>query len=178
MTQVGRLIYSARKSVGLSGLDLVRLAGYENCNKGQRRLQAIESGHDLLPHPAVLYRFSKALGIDECDVLLAQSLDFYELDKPIHPYLLARMPGWISRDCLPPDCPVERACGIALRYAVQADLTVYLMLSRIRAIRFLPSGQCSQVYGQPGARRRRKKPLRLFRQGEGVPLEWSKISVP
>ena len=135
MSNLGDLFAKSRNDLLLSPKQVAALAGYRNIDKGVRRCRQIEDGDDLLPHREVLERFRQALKIDAADILMAQSLDFEELEKPIQPYIVHRiLPGLHSKLELPPHCTIDLGLMTAKALAEKMKTRMCLVLSKIRCI--------------------------------------------
>ena len=150
MYHLGELFRQARKALGLSPTRIAQLAGYKNIDKGVRRYRQIENGDDLLPHREVLERFRIAMQIDVSDVVMAQALDFEELEKPIQPYIVHRIfPGLHSRLDLPEDCTIDLGLMTAKALAEKMKTRMCLVLSKIRRIYCDPDGSTEEAIGMP-----------------------------
>ena len=150
MTRVGRLFEQARRKLGLRTVEVARRAGYRNTNKGIRRITDIESGSDMFPKPAVYRRLIAVLGIDEYDVLQAMAEDFDELDQPVPPRLIVRLiPSFYVQHPLPEGCTTEQAIAIAEQVSRDRNLSVCVVLTRVRGLYIKPNGDRHEGYGLP-----------------------------
>ena len=150
MNHLGDLFRQTKKALGLSPTNLAQLAGYKNIDKGIRRYRQIEDGRNLFPHREVLERFRQALKIDVSDVVMAQALDFEELEKPIQPYIVHRIfPGLHSRLDLPVDCSIDLGLLTAKALAEKMKTRMCLVLSKIRCIYVDPDGSTEEAIGIP-----------------------------
>ncbi len=153
---------------------MAELAGYKNIDKGIRRYLQIEDGDDLLPHREVLERFRTALKIDISDVVMAQSLDFEELEKPIQPYIVHRIfPGLHSRLDLPVDCTIDQGLITAKALAEKLKVRMCLVLSKIRCLYVDPDGSTEEAIGVPimGIGSYNKQAMRLTKRVSRIPRE-------
>ena len=181
MNHLGELVRRARKTLGLSPTEIAQSAGYKNIDKGVRRYRQIEDGDDLLPHREVLERFRQALKIDVSDVVMAQALDFEELEKPIQPYIVHRIfPGLHSRLDLPVDCTSDLGLLTAKALAEKMKTRMCLVLSKVRCIYCDPDGSTEEAIGIPimsigsynkQAMRLTKRVARIPREGQHFPIE-------
>lgn len=150
MNHLGELFRQVRTALGLRPTEIAQLAGYKNIDKGVRRYRQIENGDDLLPHREVLERFRQTLKIDVSDVVMAQSLDFEELEKPTQPYIVHRIfPGLHSRLDLPADCTIDLGLVTAKALAEKMRTRMCLVLSKIRCIYVDPDGSTEEAIGIP-----------------------------
>ena len=174
MNHLGDLFRQTRKSLGLSPTGIAQLAGYKNIDKGIRRYLQIEEGHNLFPHQEVLERFRQALNIDVSDIVMAQSLDFEELEKPIQPYIVHRIfAGLHSRLDLPADCTVDLGLLTAKALAEKLKVRMCLVLSKIRCIYVDPDGSTEEAIGVPimSIGSHNKQAMRLTKRVSRIPRE-------
>ena len=151
MSHIGELFEIARREAGLTPKEAALAAGYQNLNKGLRRLNMLEDGQTMLHDPRIVDRFAAVLGIDEADIAVASALDWEEWDRPIKPYLVERlMPAVYRRHELPEDCPVDKARKIATKMSVVTGRSFCLVLSRVRTVYFYPSGKSCESNYVPG----------------------------
>ncbi len=133
MNHLSELFRQARETLSLRPTDVAHIAGYKNIDKGTRRYRQIENGNNLFPHREVLERFRTALELDVSEIVMAQALDFQELEKPIQPYIVYRfVPGFHVRMELHPDCTTEQAVMSASKLACRLEVRTCLVVSRLR----------------------------------------------
>ena len=114
MSHLGRLFYSRRSGSGLSVKDMAQLAGYTNIPRGMRKYGAIEDGRQVFPRPESVRRFALILGIEEVETVVAQCVDFENLDRPVPFRLRVRLaPGMYEEHRLSDGCTREEAETIA-----------------------------------------------------------------
>ena len=174
MNHLGELFRQARIALGLSPTEIAQLAGYKNIDKGTRRYRQIEDGDDLLPHREVLERFRTALRIDVSDVVMAQSLDFEELEKPTQLYIVHRIfPGLHSKLELPADCTIDQGLMTAKALAEKLKVRTCLVLSKIRCIYVDPDGETEHALGIPimSIGSYNKQAMRLTKRVARIPRE-------
>jgi hypothetical protein len=151
MSHIGKLILSKRKNAGLKSKDLVLLAGYKKISKGMRHLQKLEDGRSLIPKLWLVEKFAKALGIEDVDIKAAFELDWEELNRPTKPHLIEKLHPVVYRSHqLPENCTVEEASKIGSKMAVETGRSFCLILSRVRAVYFYPSGKSIDSSYAPG----------------------------
>jgi transcriptional regulator with XRE-family HTH domain len=151
MSHLGQLFRNARREAGLTRKQVAQAAGYKNLNKGLRRLGTLEDGQTVLPDPKIVERFAAVLKVDEADILMVSSLDCQDLNRPITPYLVERMmPAVYRRHQLPEGCTVEDARSFAARMSIERERSFCLVLSRVRAVYFYPSGESCESHLVPG----------------------------
>ncbi len=175
MTQVGDLFRNKRLHAGMSIKDVAVATGLKNINKQMRVLQNIESGREHLPRDVFLERFGRVLQIDRAEIIQAMAQDYAELDRPLaKPYLTIRaVPGFYLHRELPDGCSFEEACEIARDIVRKKRMQVALVLSRVRSIFFLKSGEAVEGNFAPAMRvgSYGKDALRLAKRAAGVPRE-------
>ena len=174
MSHLGDLFATTRKNLHLSPKEVAALAGYKNIDKGVRRYRQIEDGDDLLPHREVLERFRQALKIDAADILMAQSLDFEELEEPIQPYIVHRIfAGLHSKLELPPNCTVDLGLMTAKAIAEKMKTRMCLVFSKIRCIYVDPDGSIEEAIGVPTMQigSYNKQALRFAKRVARIPQE-------
>ena len=174
MSNLGDLFAKTRKDLRLSPKQVAELAGYRNIDKGIRRYLQIEQGINLFPHREVLERFRQALNIDVADILMAQSLDFEDLDKPIQPYIIYRfVPGFHVKMELHADCTREQAVMTAKKLACRLEVRTCLVVSRLRCLFVDPDGSIDEAIGVPATQigSSNKMAMRLSKQVVQIPRE-------
>ncbi len=174
MSHLGQLFAKTRKDLRLSPKQVAELAGYKNIDKGIRRYRQIEEGNNLFPHREVLERFRAVLNIDAADILMAQSLDFQDLDKPIQPYIVYRfVPGFHVTMELHPDCTMEQAVMTATKLASRLEVRTCLVVSRLRCLFVDPDGSIDEAIGVPATQigSYNKQALRLTKRVVQIPRE-------
>jgi hypothetical protein len=151
MSHLGQLFRTVRREARLTPKDVALAAGYKNLTKGLRRLANLEDGQTLLPDPQIVKKFATVLSIDEADIIMASSLDWTELDRPITPYLVERMmPAVYRRHRLPENSTLEDARVRAARMAVETGHSFCLVLSQVRCVYFYASGNQCESHVVPG----------------------------
>ena len=174
MNHLGELFRQSRTALGLSATEVAQLAGYKNIDKGVRRYRQIEDGDDLLPHREVLERFRTALELDVSDIVMAQALDFEELEKPMQPYIVHRIfAGLHSRLDLPAGCTVDLGLLTAKALAEKLKVGMCLVLSKIRCIYVDPDGSSEEAIGIPimSIGSYNKQAMRLTKRVARIPQE-------
>ena len=174
MKHLGELFRQARKALALSATEIAQLAGYKNIDKGMRRYRQIENGNNLFPHQEVLERFRTALELDVSEIVMAQALDFQELDKPIQPYIVYRfVPGFHVTMELHPDCTMDQALMTAKKLARRLELRTCLVVSRLRSIFIDPDGSTEEALGLPimSIGSHNKQAMRLTKRVSRIPQE-------
>ena len=174
MSHLGDLFAKTRKDMRLSPKQVAELAGYRNIHKGIRRYRQIEEGNNLFPHREVLERFTNVMNIDVADILMAQSLDFEDLDRPIQPYIVYRfVPGFHVRMELHPDCTMDQAMMTAKKLACRLEMRTCLVVSRLRSIFIDPDGSTEEALGIPVMRvgAYNKAAMRLTKRVSRIPQE-------
>jgi hypothetical protein len=151
MGNIGKLFLTKRKKAGLNSKDVVVLAGYKKISKGMRHLQKLEEGRSLIPKLWLVERFAKALGIEEVDLEAAFELDWEELNQPCKPHLIEKLHPVVYRSHqLPENCTVEEASKLGSKMSVETGRSCCLILSRVQAIYFYPSGKSIESCYVPG----------------------------
>lgn len=174
MNHLGELFRQTREALGLGPTEIAQLAGYKNIDKGVRRYRQIENGDDLLPHHEVLERFRQTLEIDAAEIVMAQALDFEELEKPIQPYIVHRIfAGLHSRLDLPVDCTIDLGLITAKALAEKMKVRMCLVISKIRCIYCDPDGSTEEAIGVPimSIGSYNKQAMRLTKRVARIPRE-------
>jgi len=174
MSHLGDLFAKSRKDLSLSPKQVAQLAGYKNIDKGIRRYRQIENGNNLFPHREVLERFRTVLELDVSDIVMAQALDFEELEKPIQPYIVHRIfAGLHSRLDLPVDCTIDLGLLTAKALAEKLKVRMCLVLSKIRCIYCDPGGSTEESIGIPimSIGSYNKQAMRLTKRVSRIPRE-------
>ena len=150
MSHIGQLFKTARRDAGMTPKEVALAAGYRNLNKGHRRLAMLEEGQNLLTDSRIVERFAAVLGIDDADIATASALDLQELDRPIRPYLVERLMAAVyRRHELPGDCTESGARGVAAKLSAETGRSFCLVLSKVRAVYFYPSGKHHESHHVP-----------------------------
>ncbi len=174
MNHLGELFRQSRTVLGLRPREIAQLAGYKNIDKGMRRYRQIENGNNLFPHREVLERFRTALELDVSEIVMAQALDFEELEKPIQPYIVYRfVPGFHVRMELHPDCTMDQAIMTATKLARRLEVRTCLVISRLRCLFVDPDGSIEEAIGVPimSIGSYNKQAMRLTKRVSRIPRE-------
>ena len=121
-----------------------------------------------------MQRFRNVLNIDVADILMAQSLDFEELDKPIQPYIIYRfVPGFHVTMELHPDCTMDQALMTATKLACRLEIRTCLVVSRLRCLFVDPDGSIDEAIGVPATQigSYNKMAMRLSKRVIQIPTE-------
>ena len=113
-SSTAQLFRKTRRELGWDLRQAAEKAGYENIDKGMRRMRELEDKGNFFPHPEIRSRFAEALGITEEQIEDAMRKGFQDLDKPIELHVIVRiMPAIYVEHDLPQGCSREDAGGIA-----------------------------------------------------------------
>ena len=115
-----------------------------------------------------------ALELDVSEIVMAQALDFQELEKPIQPYIVYRfVPGFHIRKELHPDCTMDQAMMTAKKLARRLEMRTCLVVSRLRSIFIDPDGSTEEALGTPVMRvgSHNKAAMRLSKRVARIPQE-------
>ena len=140
----------ARRESDLELKEIAKRAGYENLNKGMRRMQELEQKGNFFPHPEIRRRFARVLDVAEEDLEEAMLQDFRQMDEPVDPRIIVRyMSAVYSEAELPEDCTRAEAEEEAARIAQEKGYRCCLVLSKIRGRYYERDGSTHEHYWLP-----------------------------
>lgn len=140
----------ARRESDLELKEIAKRAGYENLNKGMRRMQELEDKDNFFPHPEIRRRFARVLDVDEDALEEAMLRDFREMDQPVEPRIIVRYMSAVYGEAdLPEDCTRAEAEEEAARIAQEEGYRCCLVLSGIRGRYYERDGSTHEHYGLP-----------------------------
>lgn len=140
----------ARSEREMSRKECVCAAGYQNLNKGCRRLCEIERGEVEFPDERVLARFAAALDIPDEDVRRAQRAEVARHDLPTNPEILVQ---WAPQIVAPLEgadkLSRRKALKVASNFARENHKEVVVRLSELRRVYIDPSGSRTETLEVP-----------------------------
>jgi len=137
-----------RRQKGLKVVDLARLIGFSNTNKGCRRIMAFEdTGED---ETGLIPRIADALEISEPVIRELEELDrrAYQawLSEPVQPYIVVRwLSAFYSSFDLPDGIPLEEAEKTASETARTQQKRCCLVWNRRRSIYYTEDGTIERI---------------------------------
>lgn len=144
------LFRQARNEREMSRKECACAAGYQNVNKGCRRLCEIERGEAEFPDERVLARFAAALDIPDEDVRRAQRAEVARHDAPTNPEILVQ---WAPQIVAPLECSDKlsrrKALKVASAFARQNQKDVVVRLSELRRVYIDANGSRTETLEVP-----------------------------